>query len=104
MLKFAHTKKIQTFFLLKKNKESNEIFRNISFIKIESSKSINYATNMRPSDQVGPEGFLILNNMRDRKMPRITKQLFSQVKEFHRGYCQKFRKMTKKRRRRKECM
>jgi hypothetical protein len=55
---------------------------------------------MCPSDQVGPEGFLILNNMRDRKMPRITKQ----VKEFHRGYCQKFRKMTKKRRRRKECM
>jgi hypothetical protein len=37
--------------------------------------------------KVGPEGFLILNNMRDRKMPRITRQLFSQVKEFHRSHC-----------------
>jgi hypothetical protein len=26
--------------------------------KMESSKSINYSTNMCPSDQVGPEGFL----------------------------------------------
>jgi len=37
---------------LKENKESDEIFRNISFIKMESSKSINYSTNMCPSDQV----------------------------------------------------
>jgi hypothetical protein len=86
MLKFSHTQKNQTFFFLKGNKESDEIFRNIYHLsKWNPQKSINYATNMCPSDQVGPEGFLILNNMRDRKMPRITKQLFSQVKEFHRG-------------------
>jgi hypothetical protein len=55
--------------------------------------------------KVGPKEFLILNNMRDRKMPRITRQLFSQVKEFHRGPLSKFRKMTKKkRRRRKVCV
>jgi hypothetical protein len=54
--------------------------------------------------KVGPKEFLILNNMRDRKMPRITRQLFSQVKEFHRGPLSKFRKMTKKKEEEEKCV
>jgi anaerobic ribonucleoside-triphosphate reductase len=58
MLKFSHKTINSNIFLLKENKEWDEIFRNMSIIKMESSKSINYSTNMCPSDQVGPEGFL----------------------------------------------
>ncbi len=32
--------------LLKENKESNKIFKNISFVEMKSSKSIHYLTNI----------------------------------------------------------
>ncbi len=41
---------LETFFL-KENKESDGIFVNISFVEIESSKLINYLTNMCWSDK-----------------------------------------------------
>jgi hypothetical protein len=37
-------KKKLDFFFLKENKESDEIFENISFVEMESSKLINYST------------------------------------------------------------
>jgi len=47
-------------FFLKGNKNYNEIFGNISFVEMESSKLINYSTNMWWSGQgalvyVGPQ-------------------------------------------------
>ncbi len=44
MLKFF-TKKRGIFFV-NENKESDRIFENISFVEMESSKLINYLTNM----------------------------------------------------------
>jgi len=49
MLKFF-TKKRGIFFV-NENKESDRIFENISFVEMESSKLINYLTNMCWSDQ-----------------------------------------------------
>jgi hypothetical protein len=41
---------LETFFL-KENKESDGVFVNISFVEMESSKLINYSTNMCWSDE-----------------------------------------------------
>jgi hypothetical protein len=45
--------------ILKENIESDGIFENISFVEMESSKLINYLTNMCPSDL----GTIILYDM-----------------------------------------
>jgi hypothetical protein len=55
-VKIFHIKRIITEILpqknnLKENKESDEMFENISFVEIESSVLINYSTNMCRSDQ-----------------------------------------------------
>jgi hypothetical protein len=46
MLKFSTPKKSKIF-ILKENSKFDEVFEKISFVKMESSKSINYSTNTR---------------------------------------------------------
>jgi hypothetical protein len=50
MLKLSPPKKSKLF-VLKENSKFDEIFENISFVKMDSSKSINYLTNMCLSGQ-----------------------------------------------------